>query len=51
VCALGARAMTKPLVCARQCPLQFPLHPYNRRENASGTQETEGLCPRVTSRT
>src|SRR5450830_1041984 len=26
--ALGARAMTKPLVCARQCALQFPLPPY-----------------------
>ena len=32
VCALGARAMTKPLVCARQCPLQFPLHPYRSRQ-------------------
>src|ERR1035437_8552024 len=28
VCALGARAMTKPLVCARQCARQFPLPPY-----------------------
>jgi hypothetical protein len=32
VCAHGAIVDAKALVCARQRPLQFPLHPYSERK-------------------
>jgi hypothetical protein len=37
VCAHGAIVVTETLVCARQCPPQFPLRPYNAPQFLSRT--------------